>query len=894
MSGRRSNVLNNLKNDPAKSKSGGGKRKLGRGLDALAIAEREVPQKLGVKKHRLGDEDDYDSRRKRGYDEEVDDDDGPSKRRRTEDSGQSDAGSDSEGNEWTVGKVDSENDSEIDSDNAFGSSDEERFEGYSFRASSTRKNSQAKPKGGKRDLPQSESNDEDGASDAEMDDDLGVDAVDLAAAWDMNAEESEEEKRKTASKTRKQATHEDTDSDDASSTGSESEEEADDESDLSISEDEATDNAWPKTGGIPGKLDVPLSKREQDRLDRTAAYQKSKETLDRWIDTVKANRRAEHLSFPLPEVAPLQDSKIVDSKPRTDLESTIQNILIESGLATSNGKDTEKRIQEFEELEANKLSIHDLQERRNELRKARELLFREEVRAKRIKKIKSKAYRRVHRKEREKVEQREREALAAAGVDMEDGDRERADRLRAEMRMGAKHRESKWAKSVKQTGRANWDEDTRSGIAEQARRKEELQRRIEGKRVENEDYLGSSSSESEEDDVDPFDNEIGSEDEAQMLRRKLGKLAPRSTEEEELAGPHAKLLSMKFMQNAEASRKAANEAEIKKLDRELAGEESASEIGDEEAGRQRFGKDDTKPSDKHRPIAPRQEFEEPDSENENSNLIEADEIDIRVNGTTDKKSKQPRQPSSRRNGIAVPSEPTNKEDDVNPWLTEGTKQSRKKKNVVDRTMDITLIDNTAQAPAAETDNRQKKSVSGRKGASQPRQNFRESGDHSSDDDDSHVPVLLQNEELVKRAFAGDEVLEAFTKEKHETIADEDDKVVEDTLPGWGSWTGSGLTKKEKKEARAQRSFKTVEGIKPSKRKDAKLDRVIINEKRVRKNTKYLASQLPHPFESRQQYERSLRLPIGPEWTTKEVFQKSTQPRIMVKQGVIKPIQRPQL
>lgn len=58
------------------------------------------------------------------------------------------------------------------------------------------------------------------------------------------------------------------------------------------------------------------------------------------------------------------------------------------------------------------------------------------------------------------------------------------------------------------------------------------------------------------------------------------------------------------------------------------------------------------------------------------------------------------------------------------------------------------------------------------------------------------------------------------------------------------------------------------------------------------NAQYLASQLPHPFESRQQYERSMRLPVGPEWQTKETFQDSTKPRVMVKRGVIAPIAKP--
>lgn len=62
--------------------------------------------------------------------------------------------------------------------------------------------------------------------------------------------------------------------------------------------------------------------------------------------------------------------------------------------------------------------------------------------------------------------------------------------------------------------------------------------------------------------------------------------------------------------------------------------------------------------------------------------------------------------------------------------------------------------------------------------------------------------------------------------------------------------------------------------------------------RINQTGKYLATQLPHPFESRQQYERSLRLPVGPEWMTKESFQQATKPRVIVKQGIIAPMAKP--
>jgi U3 small nucleolar RNA-associated protein 14 len=126
----------------------------------------------------------------------------------------------------------------------------------------------------------------------------------------------------------------------------------------------------------------------------------------------------------------------------------------------------------------------------------------------------------------------------------------------------------------------------------------------------------------------------------------------------------------------------------------------------------------------------------------------------------------------------------------------------------------------------------------------------------------------------------------FAAEKKTTIADEESTEIVNHLPGWGSWTGDGANKK------GHKTVTKKPGIDANKRKDKKLERVIINEKRAKPTVKYMASQLPFPFESREQYERSLRVPKGKEWTTKKTFQDATRPRVIVKQGVIAPLRKP--
>ena len=102
-----------------------------------------------------------------------------------------DAGSDSEGNEWKLGQVDSDDDSDLDSDEAFGESDEERFEGFAFSGSLD--NRDKKKSSTKLRSVNLDENGEDEDSDSELEEgDLGEDAIDLAAMLD-DAEEDEEE-----------------------------------------------------------------------------------------------------------------------------------------------------------------------------------------------------------------------------------------------------------------------------------------------------------------------------------------------------------------------------------------------------------------------------------------------------------------------------------------------------------------------------------------------------------------------------------------------------------------------------------------------------------------------------------------------------------------------------
>lgn len=878
-------------------------------MNAFSIASHENPENFKIRQHRLGEQEGGNRPGKRRRDEEDEDDEdeeGETKKKRKGpakgrfDELDIDRGSDSEGNEWMLGQVASDDDSDLDSDEAFGESDEERFEGFAF-SGSTDKKSKKKSQPRIKDVNLNE--EDDSESDSELEDgDLGEDAVDLATMLDM-AEEEEEEERKRNGKVQEQSnsesdeegSHESDEESSASSADYDDDDETSDPAKIAALQNmianlpQAYESSRPakqrsdgaseyntpsdfgltskakltledlglpaihdphikkslkfiesdskgsgKRKGITAKLEVPLARRQQDRLDRGAAYEKSKETLDRWTDTVKHNRRADHLMFPLPDhemESVKRNDKLIptnQTKPFNELEATIQSILEESGLATTNGKDDEDHIREFEELETKKMSVEEVKARRDQLRMARDLMFREEAKSKRIKKIKSKSYRKVHRKQREKEERLNQEALAEGGYVPSEDELEAQDRKRATERMGAKHRGSKWAKATKQTGRAAWDEDARDGITDMARRDEELRKRVEGRAVrkEFEDNSDASLSETEEDIIE--DDDVA---EQNRLLRQLKKANAFELVDE--SAPGARLSNMKFMRKAEEARKQANDAMVEDIRRDLAGEDSPSEEEQGDIGRRMFG---PKSTSQEKPRAPkRDEFEEAEGSD-----IDADNMDVEIHGVdngpkdTAQSTRKSAKESSRKSGLVFTKPQPEVTSEGGAWSkiplksagiseAEVKRRRHKKNSAVDvEELDLSKASVIATKPKS-------------KPAKKPQQALEM--DYDSEDSDDQIvvklPFAIRDQELIKRAFAGADVVGEFEDEKRETIQEDDDKIIDNTLPGWGSWTGDGVSKREK--ARNKGRFLTkVEGVKEQNRKDAKLERVIINEKRVKK------------------------------------------------------------
>lgn len=598
-------------------------------------------------------------------------------------------------------------------------------------------------------------------------------------------------------------------------------------------------------------LAIPLPKRIQQRHDRKAAYEISKDEVNKWKDTVKQNREAEVLSFPMnPTVEHNAVSTFAPTPALTDLEKKVNSLLTESSLLD------DKQESKFEEIKTAKMSPEEMKKRTAELRKMRELMFRQEREAKRLKKIKSKSFRRIKKKEMLKNKE-------MMGDD--DSDDDEHDRKRAQERMSLKHKNNAYARSLVKSGLSK-DAESREEMEAMLRRGESLKAKILDR----------------DDDDDEFDDmknmELGNEDEDQQ----------NDSEELEKVGKTG-VLNMAFMKNAEARQKIANaemRANLRKL--ESTGDLEEFENQEEESavnvtinpGRRVYtpGAADANSGMKELNQQVLEEYEE-DQEKTLSKRLEKGHKKSIMDG------------SSKENDSSEKSEVTANEDveEVNPWAIADddnkTQKSRKIK-VVDR--DSSKMEKSAAKLSKQKQNKRKAAEMDDADEILEMDDIVKvvdpHGDDSAEDSGDENPGkirMFKQTDLMKQAFAGDDdIIADFEAEKKETVEKEGDQVEDLTLPGWGDWIGG------KNKVKKNKFVKKTKGVDVNKRRDKNLKGVIINEKINKKNAKYQSSAVPFPYENREQYERSLRMPIGQEWTSRETHQRLTMPKVIAKPGVV--------
>lgn len=280
---------------------------------------------------------------------------------------------------------------------------------------------------------------------------------------------------------------------------------------------------------------------------------------------MKRVKEAEHLSFPLQgsDRGGVKSSgeMLAEFKPQTKHENAVQALLAKANLTESGVKASED-----EALKGQDLSIEEIAERRGQLRLQRELMFREEAKAKRVAKIKSKTFRKLARKRAAKAGEADLEAMDEDELAER---QEKLERERAKERATLKHsaKTGRWAKDAHAGG-----EERNEARAEMFDLKERLNRRIQGR----------EDDESEEDSDEEDDEE---EDEGAIRRNAFDQLDQVDDEEQGEEGKG--LMGMKFMKKAEERRRQERKEEEAELRRdiEMFGDEEDGGSGSEDEGK---------------------------------------------------------------------------------------------------------------------------------------------------------------------------------------------------------------------------------------------------------------------------------------------------------------------
>ncbi|KAK4349078.1 hypothetical protein RND71_031833 [Anisodus tanguticus] len=641
-------------------------------------------------------------------------------------------------------------------------------------------------------------------------------------------------------------------------------------------------------------IHAPLAKPDQERLDRKAAYDFMQKDVTKWEPSVKRNREAPTIYFDEDKDVGFSTVGAITAEfePRTDFEKKIASLVNDHEVVEAHRKDGARL------LELNKISVEDVRERQDQLAKMKSLLFRHEMKAKRVKKIKSKVYHRLLKKDRLK------QAGKAIETDPEAAKEQamKQEFKRAEERLTLKHKNSsKWAKRILKRGLDLQDEGTRAAINEQLNQHALLSRK-----ANNMKESSSSEESSDEDDLDEASDGSDQNAAVKLLRKAKDKTTQVLEGDEEL--PASGVLSLPFMVRGLKRRKEAADEETKLALEEY--ESSLKELEDKNepktqgtnifTGRRVFGdKKKQAPEPNKKKVTSDNYYGDSDSEGE---------TDARETGISSREENNFSEREVHFDPNALREESEISHDSLFKSFDDIARDTNSKTSYE---VSIFAADSRKKMNDSSVKGKKTKSANAKSATSlqitEPVVNKPdgEEIDEDSDTDSGGEMVdgilttgtkstyeIPSQEELIRRAFAGDDVEDDFEREKQDALNEEipePEKPI--LLPGWGQWTN--IQKKRGPpswmlEEHDNAKKKREEALK--KRKDANLNHVIISEKRDKKAEKLHTPTLPYPFTSQEVFEQSIRMPIGPEFNPVTAVPALIRPEVVKRSGIIiKPI-----
>ncbi|XP_075369200.1 U3 small nucleolar RNA-associated protein 14 homolog A [Mycteria americana] len=597
-------------------------------------------------------------------------------------------------------------------------------------------------------------------------------------------------------------------------------------------------------------VELPLSKEEAKRVVREAAYVRTSKDVGKWQQVVLQNRRAEQLVFPLKqEIATVVPLEQVASawKARTPLEQEIFGLLHKTQQPI-----TDPLLTPEETASLQAMSLEEARQRRAELQKARVVQSYYEAKARREKKIKSKKYHRVLKRSKRRKALKEFELLHKSDPEAALARLEELEQLRMQERMSLKHQnKGKWARS--RAVMAKYDLEARKAMQEQLAKNKELMQKVRVELPEEEPgdapeedltsvtvptipagasganpwMLGKPSGPAEEPEVQEGLGDVAVPGAAESKEE--------MEEEEEVSEEEA--LLQDFAQKRHARQQRAGSPEGQGADET----EAVSELpGD---------------SPIHPVCAEEQAslgIEQPPRAQEE--ILLSEQLGrVRTMEDVEALASEERVEEQEKPAAARAEKRVQQQEKCKAGDTRAKKPPAKKK-IISLQAVLAGKSQEVQCPS--------------------------------------LPVVVEEEEggfdqrgVITEAFAGDDVVADFRREKRKAEQAAKPQSVNLVLPGWGEWGGTGLKPSTKKIKRFL--------LKPPPappRKDQHLPHVIMSEQRNIHAAAHQVSELPFPFERHQQFEHSIRTPVGTTWNTQRAFQKLTAPRVITRAGhIIQPI-----
>ncbi|XP_041096061.1 U3 small nucleolar RNA-associated protein 14 homolog A-like [Polyodon spathula] len=620
-------------------------------------------------------------------------------------------------------------------------------------------------------------------------------------------------------------------------------------------------------------LELPLSRQETEKIQRVVAYEKTSKKVTRWDHVVRQHRKAEQLVFPLNQepggIKPVEQV-VASWKVRTPLELEIFNLLHKNKQPV-----TDPILTPVEEASLRAMSLEEAKMRRAELQKARALQSYYEARAKRERRIKSKKYHRVLKKAKQKEVLKQFEELRKTNPDAALEELKKMDRSRIEERMSLKHQNSgKWAKS--KAIMAKYDDEARRAMQQQLEVNKELTRKL----------VVPSESEDEEPDEEEevlpgFVNEAqpGTDYANPWMQGKL------SSDPSELAGEAGGEAEAPAPVGAvEESEEEEEEEEDEALLREF----------EERRRLRKEQEEDTVPAEEDKEDAGEERCDEVEEED----VSEFNSLFQRLVGNkpkTQAAKRAARPPAPQGEGESQEQRKEDREEREEPALLDERLtrvQTMEELENLEREetleAEVPEPDSTMTGPGIETEEEKPTSKAGkrkRKKVIDPEEVLTRQAKVIKV---PSAPTAIEDEEgdeeqkmIIKEAFASDDVIADFLKDKQKQTEMSKPKDVDLTLPGWGEWGGVGLKPSTKKRRRF-----LIKAAPGPPRRDRNLPNVIISEKRDASVAAHQVNDLPFPFSNPTQFERNIRAPIGHNWNTQRTVQKLTAPKIITKMGTI--------